>query len=437
PQYKFPDPDLLPVLVNLYFQEVNRFSPVLHRPTFDRKVAAKLHLIDHRFAATLLMVCSLGARYSDDSRTLLEGQSTYTSAGWKWHSQVRVIPDDLIYKPDLYELQTIALSAMYLLALSPTSLAWNQIGFGLRRAQDVGAHRRRLETHPTAENEQWKRVFWVLLCLEWVFGTLTGRPLAMHIPIECDDEYWDVPRPLKFKQPKDRPSVIAYFNCHIKLLEVQAAVTTALYSPRKPNNLGGHPLLPTDAQTITHFDSALNSWLSRIPDHLRWDPERKDTLHFNQSALLFAAYYNVQILVHRPFIPPPLEISPPGTLPSLAICANAARSCARIFEAHDRRGIPLNPNLLPMGFITGVVLLLNAWCSRRPGSTATPPKDLDLITKCLKPMMEAEMRSAHAQLALDSMPTPSPMQISRSRPFQVFRKPIPFLAGFDSRLVTS
>jgi hypothetical protein len=107
----------------------------------------------------------------------------------------------MIYKPDLYELQTIALSAVYLQPLSRSALSWNHIGLGLRRAQDVGAHRRRSELHPTAENEQWKRVFWyffslclygnrqhfftrVLLCLEWVVGTLTGRPLAMH-----DQEY--------------------------------------------------------------------------------------------------------------------------------------------------------------------------------------------------------------------------------------------------------
>ncbi|KAJ7495899.1 hypothetical protein B0H11DRAFT_876933 [Mycena galericulata] len=89
PQYIFPDPDLLPVLVNLYFEEVNCLVPLLHRPTFARKVANNLHLIDSRFAATLLMVCSLGARHSNDSRVVLEGQTTCYSAGWRWYSQVR------------------------------------------------------------------------------------------------------------------------------------------------------------------------------------------------------------------------------------------------------------------------------------------------------------------------------------------------------------
>ncbi|KAJ7495878.1 putative fungal-specific transcription factor [Mycena galericulata] len=403
PQYIFPDPDLLPVLVTLYFEEVNPFFPVLHRPTFDRKVADKLYLVDFRFGATLLMVCCLGARHSDDSRVILEGQTTRHSAGWRWYSQVRVrvTLENLLHKPDLYELQTIALSTLYLLVLSPptTTAAWNQVGFGLRRAQEVGAHRRKIQPRPTAENEQWKRVFWVLLCLEWIYGTLSGRPVAIHdqdfdqeLPLECDDEFWDLPEPHSFKQPKDKPSSIEYFNCYAKVLEIQAAVTTTLYCARKPSSLCGTALPPTNSETIMSFDSALNSWLSQVPEHLRWDPECKDRLRFNQSAVLHAAYYNVQILLHRPFIPAPLETSPPSPLPSLAICTNAARSCARIFEVHSRRGIPIHFNNLPAAFTAGLVLLLNAWCARRPGFPYDPPKELHLVFKCIEVATEAETR---------------------------------------------
>ncbi|KAJ7899046.1 fungal-specific transcription factor domain-containing protein [Mycena leptocephala] len=401
PQYTFPDPDLLPVLVALYFKEVNPFWPILHRPTFDRKVADALHLRDNRFGSTLLMVCSLGARYSDDPRVVLESVERHPlhSAGWKWYSQVRVIPKHMIYKPDLYELQTIALSAVYLQPLSRSALSWNHIGLGLRRAQDVGAHRRRSELHPTAENEQWKRVFWVLLCLEWVVGTLTGRPLAMHdqdfdqdLPVECDDEYWDLPGPRNFTQPKDKPSDLSYFICYAKLLEIQAAITTAIYSPRKPKDLFGHPFPLTEAQDIVGFDSALNSWLNNVPEHVRWDPERKNQLHFAQSALLHTAYYNVQILLHRPFIPSPLETSRPGA-PSLFICTNAARSCVRIFNTHERRGIPFNYNMLPAAFAAGIMLLLNAWSGTKSGFAYNPSKELDQVYSCLRIMMETEKRS--------------------------------------------
>ncbi|KAJ7091111.1 fungal-specific transcription factor domain-containing protein [Mycena epipterygia] len=396
PQYTFPDPDLLPVLVALYFKEVNCYSPVLHRPTFDRKVADKLHLHDHRFAATLLMVCSLGARHSDDPRVILEDEDDFGSAGYKWYRQVRVIPEHLVYKPDLYELQTIALSAIYLQVLSPAAASWNQIGFGLRRALDVGAHRHRIEAHPTAENEQWKRV--VLLCLEWQAGTYTGRPIAMHdqdfdqdLPLDCDDEYWDLPQPLNFKQPEGKPSVISFFICRAKLLEIEAAVATTIYSPRKAKDLYGRPS-PTDAQIIVTFDSALNSWLSDVPEHLRWDPDCKNDLHFNQSAQLYSDFYAVQILLHRPYIPVPLEASRPDALPSFAICTNAARSCARIFDALNNRGMLLRPDMLPAAFSAGIVLLLNTWSGKRSGFAYNPSKELDYVYTCLKLITAAETR---------------------------------------------
>ncbi|KAJ6544002.1 fungal-specific transcription factor domain-containing protein, partial [Mycena capillaripes] len=364
-RYMFPDPDLLATLVDLYFEEVNLFWPVLHRPIFSCKVADKLHLRDPRFASTLLMVCSLGARHSNDPRVLLEGikKDEFHSAGWKWYSQVRAIPKYLIYKPDLYELQTVALSALYLQALSPTVSCWDEIGFGLRRAQDVGAHRRRNQNHPTVENELCKRVFWVLLCLDRVISTLTGRPLAMHdqdfdqdLPIEVDDEYWDLPEPRNFKQPQDQPSDMAYFICYAKLLEIQAAVTIAIYSPRKPRDLFGHPFPPTDTQCIVAFDSTLNSWLSNVPEHLRWDPDRKNRLHCHNRR----SFTRVLNLVHRPFIPNPFETTHSGALPSLTICTSAARSCVRIFDNHVRRGIPVNYNMLASVFIAGIFYPLTA-----------------------------------------------------------------------------
>ncbi|KAJ7449875.1 putative fungal-specific transcription factor [Mycena latifolia] len=392
PQYTFPETDLLLSLVDLYFLNVNCYYPILHRPTFERKVHDKLHLRDHRFASTLLMVCALGSRNSDDRRIFLEGHEDFHSAGWKWHDQVRVIPKHLIYKPNLYELQTIALSSIFLLAISP--VAWNQIGFGLRRAQDVGAHRRMKQSHPTVEHESWKRVF----CEPAFFSTF-WRPLAMHdqdydqdYPVDCDDEFWELPEPLNFRQPKDKPSDLSYFICYVKLLEIQASVTSTIYSPRKPRDLSGRPFHPSDAQNIIAFDSALNSWLLEIPDHLRWDPERTNQLHFNQSALLYAGYYSVQIMVHRPYIPAPLETSRPGALPSLAICTNAARSCARIFHAQDRLGIEPNQNMLAPAFTAAIVLLLNTWSGKRSGFTYNPGKELDDVYKCMHLLKKAEKR---------------------------------------------
>lgn len=64
--FEFPEPDLMPQLVDLYFSEMNLIYPLLHRPSFIHSVTAGLHLRDEQFAAILLLVCAIGARHSDD-----------------------------------------------------------------------------------------------------------------------------------------------------------------------------------------------------------------------------------------------------------------------------------------------------------------------------------------------------------------------------------
>ena len=45
--------------------------------------------------------------------------------------------------------------------------------------------------------------------------------IDISLPTECDDEYWTTPdgEPL-FKQPPDKPSKIAAFNCYIRLTQI-------------------------------------------------------------------------------------------------------------------------------------------------------------------------------------------------------------------------
>ncbi|KAJ7940571.1 fungal-specific transcription factor domain-containing protein [Mycena leptocephala] len=377
PQYTFPDPDLIPSLLELYFTHVNCYYPVLHRPTFERKVKDHLHLRDHRFAATLLMACSLGSRHSEDPRVFLDGTDNLHTAGWKWHNQVRVIPQHLIYKPNLYELQTIALSSLFLMIISP--VAWNQIGFGLRRAQDVGAHRRMKQAHPTAEHEQWKRVFWVLLCLDWFTGTTTGRPLAMHyqdydqdLPVDCDDEYWDLPEPQNFRQPKDRPSEISFFIRYAKLLEIQASVINTIYSPRKPRDLAGRPLPPSsDAANAIAFDSCISinrqCFMQPFIMFKSWSTD-----------LTFPLHWNLPVQAH--FLPRNLYQCGPFMCP--------------IIHAQERLGVEPNPNMLPAVSISAIVLLLHTWSGKRSGFAYNPSKEMEGVYKCIEMATRAEKRDS-------------------------------------------
>lgn len=134
------------------------------------------------------------------------------------------------------------------------------------------------------------------------------------------------------------------------------------YSINKSKALLGFVGQQWEQHIVAELDSALNKWVDSVPDHracfagrlsltlilsvtlVRWDPHREDTVFFRQSAILYASYYHLQILVHRPFIPSPRK---PSSLsfPSLAICTNAARSCSHLVDYSRERLGPVLPHL--------------------------------------------------------------------------------------------
>ena len=105
PHYTFPDDDLALNLIDLYFSNINLYLPLLHRPTFQKSVSEGLHLTDDRFASIYLLVCAIGARYSDDPRVLLDGVDSLHSCGWRWFNQVQMVKKSFLCPPTLYDLQ--------------------------------------------------------------------------------------------------------------------------------------------------------------------------------------------------------------------------------------------------------------------------------------------------------------------------------------------
>ncbi|EPQ52470.1 hypothetical protein GLOTRDRAFT_117339 [Gloeophyllum trabeum ATCC 11539] len=400
PDFDFPPPDLIDSLVSLYFLNINNFYPLLHQPTFLQKIAEGLHFRDSDFGSVLLAVCACGSRWSDDPRVLMEGTQSQHSAGWKWFNQVQMVRKSLLAPPCLYDLQLYTLSVIFLQGSSAPQGSWTMVGIGLRLAQDVGAHRRKVyNPNLTLEDELWKRAFWILVTLDRIFSSALGRPCAIQeedfdldMPAECDDEYWVDPDPNKaFKQPPDKPSKVAYFNSYLKLNQILACALRTIYSINKSKMLLGFVGQQWEQHIVAELDSALNKWIDSVPDHLRWDPDREDEVFFQQSAMLYCSYYHLQILVHRPFIPLPRKPSP-LSFPSLAICTNAARSMSHVVDILRKRSKQPLPQLLMPVFSAGLVLLLNIWGGKRSGLSTDPAKEMAEVHKCMHVLKACEPR---------------------------------------------
>ncbi|KAF7328953.1 Fungal-trans domain-containing protein [Mycena venus] len=397
PVLVYPAPDLLRSLVDLFFTKVNIILLLIHRPTFEKSLASGLHFVDHAFGSTVLAVCAVAAKYSDDPRVLLDGTDSRLSSGWKYYAQLKPTYKPLMRSFTLHEAQTLCLAVFYLQGSSAPDGCWALGGAGVRYAQEAGVHRRNRYADKVLD-EQWKRVFWILICIDTYASSFCGRPRAtssddydLDYPIECDDEYWETADPgTAFKQPPGRPSVVSYFVAYLKLIEIMGMAQKTIYLVNQRSR--------TDEWTqeaVASLDSALNAWIDLIPAHLKWDPHMEDPIFATQSAVLYACYYHVQIQVHRIFIVSPgrkarqcLPVSQPCPISyntsSVAICASSARACSHVMDVASKRGFLCNPHVLNAVFDSCVVLLLNVWGGRLIGLAVDPKKCLQDVESCLQ-----------------------------------------------------
>ncbi|KAJ7114773.1 fungal-specific transcription factor domain-containing protein [Mycena epipterygia] len=320
------------------------YYPLLHRPILERSIASRLHR-DASFGVVVLLVCAIASRFSDDARVCPPGAEPLR-VGWQYFDQLPHVIDHLFVRPALHHMQYYCLAVLFLGYVTP-SACWTWIGIGIRMAQDVGAHCARSPgQQPTVESELWTRAFWLLVCLDRQICTVLGRPCTTQyedfdaeLLIEYDDEFWENADPVRaFKQPVGKPSRIAFFNCLIRLNNIHAFSLKMLYGLYKTKDLAAH--------VVAELDSALNGWVDSISSHLRWDPNRPDDAFFEQSALLYCTYYQLQMTIHRPFIP--------------TIRKGAATVRPSLEELKS-------DVCQPPAFVSAMVLLLDVWSGKHTG----------------------------------------------------------------------
>ncbi|KAJ7140572.1 fungal-specific transcription factor domain-containing protein [Mycena crocata] len=396
PSYTFPPPPLLSQLINLYFEHSDMYLPILHRPTFERDVSLWLHLKDDAFAATVLLVCAIASRWSDDPRAtgiptgVRSAPGTDRLAcGWQWFNQVPPQKVHVFGAVTLYGLQYLCLVARFFEGCTASERSWTLIGVGLRLALDVGAHRRQgPAAAPSVERELWKRAFWALIYMDRITSSIMGRTCIVDsfdidadLLVECDDEYFEHPiHP--FQQPPGVPARVAFFNALLRLNHILASCLKSLYSRTRIRDIF-RLKEGWEAGVVAELDSALHSWLAQVPEHLRWDPARVDPVFFDQSVALHCAYYYVKMLIHRA---PAVPAQP-------SICIDAARACANMVDIQRRRKgkVPVVINAYII-FTSGLILLLKIINERRMGFASDAERGVVDVQKCIEMLWLCEHR---------------------------------------------
>ncbi|KAG9034371.1 hypothetical protein FRB95_013279 [Tulasnella sp. JGI-2019a] len=387
---RFPPPDLIETLIDHCFNDVMPLMPVLHRPSFERQYAEEKQKTDLDFARLLLVVCAVGARTIKDARVCLtspEGVIDWNSAGWTYFAQVYQLTKPVLASARLVDLQIMALSATYLEGTTATSNAWLVNGIGVRLAEDVGAHRETVYVSTHAfDNQMWKRTFWCLVQKDREISIGLGRPMCINdedidaqLPLEVDDDGWDEAKQV-WVQPFGKPSQLAFLTQHSKLMGILAHCMRTIYSINKSKVRLGFIGEEWEQDKVSELDSALNEWLEALPDHLRWDQHMAPTF-YQQAAALRITFHYIQITIHRPFIQLSSSSKRALSMPSLAVCSNAARSAVHILETTMHK--PSSPVFVVTSLLSGLVLMISIWEARRSGLNVDMTRQVAGVQTCL------------------------------------------------------
>ncbi|KAH7914147.1 fungal-specific transcription factor domain-containing protein [Hygrophoropsis aurantiaca] len=449
---ELPPPDLALNLIELFFLHINPLYPLFHQPTFERQWHEGLQDQDPWFACLCLSLFAVASRWSDDPRVLDDGQydvpeaerpsddTKWQRAGWKYFNTAVDVHRDsrsLFHPPGLFEVQTMTLLGMFLRGTAFHPVGWLFISIGLRKAQDVGAHRKKVYGNkPSVEEELWKRAFWMLVLYDRIGSAALGRPCCageedfdVELPLEVDDEYWEPEDPeLAFQQPEGIPSKIAAFNSYLKLTKIVAYALRTIYVLDRSKLLVS-AARPRWQEVLTQLNNAMTEWVDSIPSHLQWTNDFQDPLFANQAATLYTTYYLIQIIVYRPFLPVSLRSlanRPPHSnmpVPCIAICVNAGKCCARILRTQIQRGLSNTPNLICASHMCAAILLMNFWdlkwqernyLQSGPLEDVKPPlamamaellEDVSVFTNVLE---QAKPRWRNAEMYLKNLSTSMP-----------------------------
>ncbi|KAG8756655.1 hypothetical protein FRC11_005147, partial [Ceratobasidium sp. 423] len=359
---QLPPEDLVSSLVEVFFRRVNLLYPILHRGQFEHQLALGTHLASdttgRTFARVLLLVCAVASRWSSDPRVFTDGDPF--SAGYEFFRRIGPATWAVRAQPSIHDVQICILSALFLHGTPAHYTGWVILGMGIRLAQDVGAHRRKEKV--TIENELYKRAFWTLLALDRMMCGALGRPSAMQDldsdldPIvELDDEDWPAHGDPFY--PFGKASRLSYFNGLIGLSRILGRAIQTLYALDRTRRQIGLIGPEKEGELLADLQRHLEQWKKTVPPHLQvTSPTPAQGEFLDQTVSLWAAYYHIDIIIHREFITKRSVL----TASCLDRCRRSARECARILEIQLRaEGSATLPEALQAAFSSGMVLVFD------------------------------------------------------------------------------
>lgn len=323
-----PNPELANHLIDLYFKHHYPQFPVLQKQTF---------LVQFQNPAqptSALLLCAIyatAARYSNHP-SVRQGVQRRERLGMTYFDQATQMLDRFMDAPRVSTVQALVLMAIYESGLSQFTRPFVLIGMAVKMAQLLGLQRR-CEGSDWQEAELRKRVFWSVYLLDRLIGSVLGQPMLI-LDKDCDVELpsLEVGDGLD-EMDEDEHLITVNYVQMIKLNTVFGNILQHIYSPQK-----SLPWSRDYTAMVSVFESSLAAWVQQLPPHLEFTVSMTSSTAPQIPSSSFAAhlhllYYEILILLHRPFLQFPNRHALMAMATSLHVCTNAANNITQIAES--------------------------------------------------------------------------------------------------------
>ncbi|KAF9514616.1 hypothetical protein BS47DRAFT_1485002 [Hydnum rufescens UP504] len=376
-----PPHPIVEMLFDIFSSRVLPMYPLLNWRVFANQYADGLHERDPEFARLLLMVCAVASTYSGDRRVYQNVRGIPVPGYEYYHkSQTFVEPWSSL---TLMSLQLRLLTSLYLYGVGDIAAAWVQSAAAIRVAEDFGAHRKK-----SCPNEQWKRVVWCLVVIDRQLSTALGRTPSIQ------EEDFDIEMPIVLPEDGEAAQDIESFSFLIRLTTIGNTAMRTMYTVRPSVVSFFGP--DWEKRVVTDLDSALKTWLSSFPKHLRWDPDHMSPIHLEQSALMHCRYLHLMMMLHQGLIFPQHTVGPVES--EANICVNAAKSSIRLLSAVQRRCGVVSMTGLFFTFVDALIILIHIWSLGEANPLADVTGLRSEVQQCIWLLRSAKGR---CQMAVD------------------------------------
>lgn len=256
----------------------------LHRPTFFRRLDSVYstdpenytneHIKFLPLLYTAMAVGCLFGRMDDDKNELhRKGYRAAIEQGYQYFNVAKTMLDVTDCR-DLLSVQAVMFMILFLQGTAKLATCYSYVGVALRSCCRLGMHRKLTGKFNIIEQEERKRLFWLVRKMDIYVGAMLGLPqmlsnddIDQDLPAEISDE--SITEEGVVPTPKENFPLIKATNAHTKLLGILRKVVRYVY-PSKP----GDDASPGEHSMISHslireLEQDLQGWMDELPNQLR------------------------------------------------------------------------------------------------------------------------------------------------------------------------